>query len=190
MNIYQKVSIVIALFLYFPLAWQIWRGKAEQNLATWILWGALDALSAISIFVQGGNWYLPATFTAGCVLTVVCMLRARTAAWTKFETISTLMVVLCLVGWKMSGPWLATILSTTGMVLAGLPQIKDAYKRPVEMPLSIYLGCIFVSVLSTIGGSAWTVEERLYPAACVLLCGVIALTSCRKFLRKEVDHDG
>jgi hypothetical protein len=97
------------------------------------------------------------------------------------------MVIICLVGWKMSGPWLATILSTTGVVLAGFPQLKDAWKTPREMPLVIYVGYTIVNILSTMGGSSWTVEERLYPATCAVLCAVIVLVSLKKFFQMETE---
>ena len=187
MNTYQIVSTVIALCLYIPLAREILLGQVKQNLATWLLWGTLDALAATSMFVQGGNWHLPTAYVAGCTLVVICMIKARTIAWTRFETICSLMVIACLVGWKMSGPWLATILSTTGVALATIPQIKDAYKEPAEMPLLIYIGYTFVNTLSTIGGNAWTVEERLYPATCAVLCTLIVLVSCRRFISVGVE---
>ena len=186
-NVYQKVSTVVALCLYLPLAWQILKGQVKQNLATWLLWGTLDAIAAVSIFVQGGNWHLPAAYVVGCTFTIICMIRARVLAWTRFETIVSIMVIACLIGWKMSGPWLATVLSTTGLVLATVPQIKDAYKAPHEMPFLIYVGYTFVNVLSTIGGKAWTVEERLYPVSAAICCVVIVMVSGRKFFQLEVE---
>ncbi len=182
MNTYQLVSTVVALLLYVPLARQILLGQVKQNIATWILWGTLDLLAAASLIVQHGNWFLPAAYVAGCILIVICLVKTKIILWGRFENICCFMVVICLVGWMLSGPRLATILSTTGVVLAGLPQVKDAYKNPEEMPLFIYVGYTIVNTLSAMGGSGWTVEERLYPAACAVLCLVIVGCASRRFV--------
>ncbi len=185
MNIYQQVSVVVALALYVPLSYQILTGKAKQNLATFILWGALDGIAAASMYVQGGNFQLPTAYVLGCMIIISCILKARTFSWTIFETQVSVMVLLCIIGWFASGPWLATILSTTGVVLAGVPQLKDSWKNPAETPVREYLGFTFANVMSTIGGKAWTVEDRLYPFACTVLCGLIVFASLRK-IRKSV----
>ncbi|MEK7585119.1 MAG: hypothetical protein AAB455_01200 [Patescibacteria group bacterium] len=181
MNVYQEISAALAILLYIPLAWQILTGRVKQNLATWILWWMLDGLAALSMFFQDGNWYLPAAYVAGCTLIIGCMVRAKNLAWTNFETVVSMMVLVCLIGWATSGPWLATILSTLGVFLAGLAQLKDAWRSPKEMPVLLYFGYFAVNVISMIGGKGWTVEERLYPGACAVLCGAITLASCRKF---------
>jgi len=181
MNTYQIVSTVGALILYIPLALQILQGKARQNAATFILWGSLDAIAAVSIYIQGGNWHLPAAYTAGCALIVVCLVIKGYIEWTPFETKTTFLVVICLVGWYLSGPYLATILSTAGVVIAGFPQIKDTWKRPEHTPTWLYPSYTVVNIISTVGGSAWTVEERLYPLCCAIMCGIVAILSFRKF---------
>jgi hypothetical protein len=193
MNLYQIASTVLAFLLYIPLAWQILTGQVTQNIATWILWGVLDAIAAFSMYMhkkekkegaraeEEGNWHLPTAYVLGCTMTILCMLKARLFNWTWFETITSFMVVVCIVGWKISGPRTATILSTAGVVLAGFPQVKDAMLHPEAMPFLVYLGFVIVNVLSTIGGKAWTVKDRLYPLACGGLCLLIALFSAQKF---------
>jgi hypothetical protein len=186
MNLYQKVSVVLALALYFPLAWQILRKTIEQNLATFILWGSLDVIAAISIMIQGGNYQLPAAYVAGCVLIILCILRTKTFKWTWFETFVSLLVVTCLVGWYYSGPRLATILSTTGVCLAGLPQIKDVWLGPNKKIAITYFGYTIVNGLSVAGGKVWTVEERLYPFCCMVMCIIVTVLSLRKENSQEV----
>jgi hypothetical protein len=174
---------VLALFLYVPLAWQIIKGVAKQNLATWILWGLLDLVVGVSLYVQGGNWYLLGAYVSGCILTVACLLYSGERRWTWFETTIFVMVIICLVGWYYSGSRTATILSTSGVALATLPLWKDAYLKPDMVPLGIYVGFSVANTLATIGGAAWTVEERLYPATCVVLTIVIVmLTAIRRYI--------
>lgn len=182
LNIYQKISTIVALFLYLPLARQILKGEVKQNIATWILWGSLDVIVAISLFLQNGNWHLPTAYVGGCTLIIICLLKARVMTWGRFETLMTFIVIACLIGWWQSGPRLATILSTAGMVAATLPQIRDAYRSPFDMPLKIYAGYTVVNMISTMGGAGWTVEDRLYPLTCTILCALVVLAACRKYL--------
>ncbi|HBD24797.1 MAG: hypothetical protein A2566_00130 [Candidatus Zambryskibacteria bacterium RIFOXYD1_FULL_40_13] len=184
-NIYQKVSVVVALILYLPLSYQILTRKVTQNLATFILWGSLDAFAGASIFVAGGNFQLPVAYVFGCTLVVTCILKSGNYNWTRVETRVSILVVVCLTAWCVivwgyDNPWLATVLSTTGVVLGGFPQLRDSWRRPEESPWLIYTGYTFVNVLSVVGGKGWTVEERLYPFSCAILCGIIVLVSLRR----------
>ncbi len=182
LNRYQKVSTVLALCLYFPLAWQLLTGQVTQNFATWLLWGILDGIAALSLYKQKGNWYLPAGYVGGCTFTLICMLRALDFKWTTFETEVSAIVALCIIGWKYSGPRLATVLSTIGVVVGGFAQLKDAWTEPMKMPFLVYLGFVVANALATMGGKSWTVEERFYPASCTVLCiAIVVITSQRFF---------
>lgn len=187
MNLYTKLSVIIALLLYLPLIYKIMRRQVEQNIATFILWGMLDSVAAFSIFVQGGNWYLPGAYVIGAFSVSTALIYAKTYKWTNFETFISILVIVCVVGWAMSGPRLATILSTTAVVIAGVPQFIDALRRPHQQPLLEYVGFTFANVLSIIGGKSWTIEERLYPTACTILCGSIAIASSKKYFQNPVE---
>ncbi len=190
MNWYQSVSVVLALGLYVPLGVQILQGKVVQNLATFILWGLLDTIAGTSLYVQGGNYGLPFAYVAGCTFIIACILKKRTYNWTSFETKVSFLVLLSIVAWMVSGPYMATIFSTTGVVLAGVPQVKDSWRNPKQSPMLLYIGYAFANLLSTIGGKSWTVEERLYSFACFLLVLVVVGATSRKYTlayRRMVD---
>lgn len=55
MNFYIVASSVIALLLYIPLCKWILDGTSKQNLATWVLWVALDAIATGTLIVQEGE---------------------------------------------------------------------------------------------------------------------------------------
>ncbi len=185
MNVYQWASVILALCLYIPLDRQILRGEITQNLATFILWGSLDAVAGASIYVQGGgNYQLPFAYVLGCSTVLVSILRSRNYSWTKVETRVSLAVVALSIGWWIMvyvehNAWLATILSTLAVVAAGLPQLRDSWRDPSKSPLEIYIGYVVVNALSTIGGKGWSVEERFYPGFCLLLCATIVGASMR-----------
>jgi hypothetical protein len=140
----------------------------------------MDAIAAVSIYFQNGNYQLPAAYTAGSILIIICILRARTFDWHWFETFMAILVGVCLVGWYRSGPYLATILSTTALVLASMPMLKDAWVRPEKFPILTYVGYVAANLLGTVGGKSWSVEERLYQFSAFLVCLVMAVVALKK----------
>jgi hypothetical protein len=177
------MSVFLAMFLYLPLTIQIFRGTVKQNFATWVLWGLLDGLASASMFVQDGNWQLPAMYVLGCsVILISILIKDGIFIWTRFETYVGLLVLACIVGWIQSGPRFATIFSSVAMVIASFPQIVDSWKKPHEVPVFVYIGYFVVNLLSAIGGKSWTIEERFYPLMCVFICAIFVGFSLRKYI--------
>ena len=75
---------------------------------------------------------------------------------------------------------MATISSTLAVVIAGLPQIKDSWKKPDRPTSFIYLGYTVVNTLFFFGGKTWSIEERFYPGCMIGLCLVITLVAFRE----------
>lgn len=174
-------SGILALGAYVPLWKQIRSGTAKQNLLTWILWGMLDAIASGTIIVQSGNFVLAAAFAIGSLLTAVVIAHSdRKFLWTWFETMVTLLVTTCLLVWYVSGSRVATIASTTALFVAGIPQLKDAWRRPEEVPTLPYAVWAVADILSLAGGKTWSIEERLYPLSALIICFAIAAVSLRK----------
>lgn len=185
MNAWTWSGSILAILAYFPLWRQILKKKVSQNFFTWILWCALDAITTVSILFQKGGFYLPATYTIGGLITVLCIIKAKNlASWTRFETFVLFLVFASMVVWYFSESKMAIIASTVANIIASLPQITDAWKKPREMPLLIYTTYFIGNILCTVGGKSWSVEERLYPAACVALCLTMVLFTARRFWQK------
>lgn len=186
MSGFTLAGSILALLIYFPLWKQIRSGEAKQNYLTWILWGLLDFIVAATIIVQHGNWLLPITYGFGSLITFYFILKAgEKASWTWFETMVVSLVIASMVIWYFSGSKIATIASTSAMLIAGIPQLIDTYKKPHEMPLLAYFGYFIANCLSTAGGKNWSIEERFYPTGAAIFCLLIALLSARKYLQKQ-----
>jgi hypothetical protein len=172
----QIAGGLMALLLFIPLMHSIIKEGAEgQSCATWFLWGLLDTVLTISVIDQRGNFYLPLGFAIGDVLLVVLLLIKGRFRWGVFETVILVMVLGCLVGWKLAGPKTATILSTLGVGLAGIPGFLEMLKHPRRRIGNIWGGYIVANLLSFFGGSAMTIEERFAP-------GIFALCALAMFV--------
>ena len=164
---YNTSSIILACCMYVYLIRGLRTGDTEQNLATWSSYALLDIVAGISLYVQGGNWYLLLVYIIGSTLVSCYNFGSAQFKIGKTEIVCFILVVVSIIMWYRSGPWYATIISVVGVLIATYPQIEDTIMMPVRPPIEVYLGFGVVNLLNTLGGKAWTVEERLYPAACV-----------------------
>jgi hypothetical protein len=172
---------VIGIAVYVPLCISILRGKVKQNLATYLLWALLDYVAAASIFYQHGNYLLTAAFALGSTFAALSIIRSKNFQWTWFETMVASLVVACIIVWAASGAYVATIASTTAVVIAGIPTVVECYKKPWDNSFSTFFGFFVANVLGTIGGKEWSVIERLYPAVCTIYALLIVILIARKF---------
>ena len=93
-------------------------------------------------------------------------------------------MAVCVVVWLVFGAKVATVVSTIAVVIAGMPQAVEAYKRPREQPLLVYISFLVTNSLATAGAKDWSIKERFYPASMTLLTVVIVLFMVRRFWLK------
>lgn len=163
-----------ALYAYAPLWISVHRKTADQNVLTWFLWATLDGLIGLTLIIQHGNWLLPIAYAIASSITVAFLVYEKNSAeWTWFETAIVAMFVISLIIWKVSGIAMATVAASIAMVIGGLPQLKDAWRRPQMMPLFSYLLYLVGNGLSTAAGKNWSIPERFYPESATAYCLVI-----------------
>lgn len=185
MNVLILAGSVVAILTYFPFWKAIRTGKVEQNLLTWALWGTLDLVVTAIIIVQGGSFLLPIAYTIGASITVIFIAKSKgKTSWTWFESLVTSLVVVSMVIWYLCGSKVATVASTIAMLIAGVPQLIDAWKKPRSMPLLAFSAYLLANILSTAGGIDWSIKERFYPASAAAYCFLIVLLSARKLWLK------
>jgi len=156
---------VLALGMTIPLLVSAVRDHgAGQSFAMWALWALLDTTATISLIVQHGNFWLTAGYALGSVSLAVVLLAQGRFAWGWLETLIALLVVVCLVIWKLGGPKTATVATTLAIVVAGLPGMKELWRAPQRFLAWVWAGYTVASLLALAGGTAWSIEERFAPA--------------------------
>lgn len=171
---------LIGLLAYGPLVTGIIQNRIQQNFATWTLWATLDAIAAGSTILQHGNFWLPLGYTVGASSITLLLIFKKRATWTKFETFISVLVVICLIVWWYAGNIGGIIASSAALLIASIPQIIDTAKTPSLTPRVAYMIFTASSVLSLLGGTSWSVEERLYSAGALFTNTVILALSFRK----------
>jgi hypothetical protein len=165
-----------ALALFVPMAVEVIKdGGAGQSFATWLLWAALDTILTISLLLQHGNYLLPLGFAAGGIVLTTLLLAKGRFAWGRMDNVILLLVLGCLVGWKLGGAKTATVAATLGICLAGIPGLVELWRNPQRKVGNIWGWYVLANGLAFWGGTAMTVEERFAP-------GVFAVFSLLMFV--------
>ena len=181
-SMYMVLGCAITTITYVFLCYLLRKGQVIQNFTSWILWAILDIILAAAVIHQNGNWPFIATYVLGCITVASTVYKTSIIQWTWYENLITGLVILCMVVWAISGAWTATIAGTFAVVVAGIPQLKDVWKKPKENSIFIYLGFLAGNIFSTAAGKDWSVEERFYPASMVLFCLLYVLGIGQKYL--------
>jgi hypothetical protein len=154
----------LALLMYVPLIISAVRDNgAGQSFAMWALWAVLDTTVTLSLLVQRGNFWLTAGFAAGSIVLALLLLVKGRFAWGWLETVILLLVLVCLVIWKFSGPKVATVATTIAIGIAGVPGLIELWRHPQPAIARIWAGYTVANVLGFLGGTSWTIEERFAP---------------------------
>jgi hypothetical protein len=171
------VAVALAFVLYVIMNRDILYGSTRQNILSFILWGVLDGTNGVAAYVGGGNYVLQVAYVLGCTSVIICLVKSGKwkVEWAWHESAVVTLALIANAGFLLSTARFAAIWSTVGVVVAGWPLIKDGWQDPYNQPVKVYLGFTFVNTFATIAGTAWTVEERLYPATCIPLCLATAI---------------
>lgn len=180
------ISSALGLSCYAPLCYQIWTGKITQNMATFILWGLLDGIAAGSIFLEGGNFWLPMFYSLGCVFVIASILKSGSMKWTWLETFISILVAICIIVWLLVGNTWATIVSTLAVVIASVPMIVDLWLKPADSAPFTYSAFVLANFLAFLAGKDWSIAERFYPGVCTILTLSFVVLAFRKFRKPAI----
>lgn len=181
MEFLQILGGIIGLVSYGILIVALFRTKqTEQSFAAFFLWALLDLIATITTMIQGGNYWLALANVIGSTAIFTILIIRKQVSWSWVETMTALLVVICLVVWYTSGERAGIIASSLAVVIASIPQMVDTYRKPESTPTLSYVVFTIGNVISLIGGRAWTIEERFYPACSIFLCVVIVAFSLRR----------
>ncbi|MEJ7646414.1 MAG: hypothetical protein WKF87_17585 [Chryseolinea sp.] len=169
----QVVAAMIGFFAYVPLAFFIIKNRAVQSFAAFFLWALLDSIATATTFLHHGNYWLPFSNVIGSATITTILILKNHVSWSRVETMTSILVFVCLATWYMSGEKAGIIASSLAVVIATVPQMVETFKRPDNTPLNVYYIFLVANVISFIGGLSWTIGERFYAGCSVFLCLMI-----------------
>lgn len=177
------LSGAIGVLAYVLLIVALLRTKTEQSFAAFLLWALLDLIATITTILAGGNYWLALANAAGSTIITLLLIYKKQVAWSWIESMTALLVIICLVVWYVSGERAGIVASSLAVVIASVPQMVDTWRKPEATPFWVYVTFLLANIVALIGGKAWTIEERFYACCGIFLCSVIVIFSLRKGTR-------
>lgn len=168
-NIFDTLAFVLIIVAFVPYTRAIWRdrhipsgtpGKTEPSKASWIIWVALDIITAIGMYVEGSlNGQITAAVIGGSVLAALA-LKYGSSEWTRLDKCCLGGAFLGIVLWKVFGDAIAGILTCQVVMFIGsFPTIASAWKDPGKENrtawMLFWLSC--VAALIAIKGLTWEI---------------------------------
>jgi hypothetical protein len=182
----QQLAGIIGISGHIILFVGLLKTKIKQSFAAFMLWAMLDIIATITIIMEDGNCWLPLGNAVGSTVITVLLVVKRQISWSWIETMTAILVIICLIIWFVAGDKFGLIASSLAIVISGIPQMADTYKKPWATPTGTYIIFLIASTLSFVAGKSWTIDQRFYPGCGMFLCLVIVLFSMKKF-RKSVN---
>lgn len=179
MEYLKPLSGALGIVAYILLISALLRTKVEQSFAAFLLWALLDLIATITIVLEQGNYWLALSNVVGSTTITLLLIYKKQVSWSWIESLTALLVIICLITWYTVGEQAGIIASSLAVVIASVPQMADTYRKPEATPTYIYLVFLTANIVAFIGGSSWSIEERFYPACAIFLCAVIAGLSLR-----------
>jgi hypothetical protein len=180
MNYLQLAGGIIGLVAYMFLIIALMRTRVQQSFAAFLLWAMLDLIATITTIMEGGNYWLALSNAIGSTVITVLLIRKKQVSWSWVESMTAILVVVCLIVWYTTGEQAGIIASSLAVVIASIPQFVDTYRKPGATPTMPYVIFLVANIVSFVGGASWTIEERFYQACAIFLCVVIVGLSMRK----------
>ncbi len=185
-HILQPIAGIIGIIAYVVLIIALIKSNVEQSFAAFLLWAMLDLIATITSVLSHGNYWLPLSNVIGALTITILLAVKRQVSWSRIETLTALLVVVCLVIWYNAGEQAGIVASSLAVVIASIPQMVETYVKPEATPARVYFIFLFANGVSVFAGRSWTIEERFYALCSVFLCFVIILFALRKKISSAV----
>jgi len=179
-SLLPQIAGIICFAAYIPLIVGIVKNKVEQSFAAFLLWAMLDSIATATTILQDGNFWLPLGYAVGSGVIALLLVAKKQVSWSWIETMTFLLVIICILVWYTSGEQAGIVSSSLAVVIASFPQMVETYKKPIATPVGPYVIFLVANILSFMAGKSWSIEERFYPACAVFLCMVILLLTRRR----------
>lgn len=180
MNYLAVVGGIIGLVAFLLLIIKLQKSNVEQSFAAFFLWALLDIIATVTTMIKGGNYWLALSNAVGSLVITFILVAKRQVSWTWVESMTTILVVTCLVFWYTLGEQAGIVASSLANLIAAIPQMVDTYKKPESTPSLPYAVFFVGNIISLMAGSAWTIEERFYQTSSIVLTTAILVLSMRK----------
>ncbi len=131
-RLFGLLTLLVTLATYPIYILAMTRGKSTPPRSTWFLWFVLDVVAFSAQLGRGIFDAMLLAYIAGTALVAIFTIKYGTRGWTRTETFCTVIVVVSIVVWAITGPLVAMICSMAGFAVAMYPLLKRVWRGEYE----------------------------------------------------------
>ncbi len=173
-----SIGALIHLSSFLFYFWGIYKGQTKPHAFTWLVWGVLNAIALPAVVVSdagAGAWVL-GTNVLACLTIAFIGFRQKHVEYDKYDWWA---LIGGLVGgilwWMTSNPLYAIILVSISDVIAIIPTLRKAYKKPYEENLPGFIVALPAYILAILATESLSVTTWLYPVSIIVIDVVLVL---------------
>lgn len=136
--------------------------KVPLNIASWVLWVALNGVNWITMARAGSRVFLPAGYTISTALVAVMVVKNGVWSWGIVETVALVGAVVALFASFRASKRLGVVLAVSALLVAGIPQLYDNWVSPATASWWTWAITACCNAVSAFAAGP-TLEERSYP---------------------------
>ena len=164
-----SVVLAAATYTYLVVTASLDTG-AGLPFATYALWAALAWITYFAMKKSRVNPNVVLVYALGSTCTTIVLLAKGRFGWSPMESFVAFLVALCIYVWFSKGAKWAIIFSVTAGTIASAPLILMTWEDPLNSRAFVNASFLLVNVLAFVSAETWTLEDRLYSAANILVC--------------------
>jgi hypothetical protein len=189
----QPLAGVVAGFIsmaaYLPYAYDIVRGTARPNRATWLIWTVAGGLlfASYNAAAGGAARWVPLSDTLGPALIAVLALRYGKGGWNWFDLGCLAIAGSSVFAWVLTGsPAVSLNINLFLALLGALPTFRSVYRDPGAEPTLVWCAFLLGNMLNLAAVEHWSWRSGAYPAYAVLAAGFVNMLIYRPALRRII----
>lgn len=175
-EILAKMSLTLGIVAYSLMIFSTLMGTGENlSFTTFALWSMLNFITAYTTYKKKANPSIPIIYGSGATLTAAILLCKGRCQWSNLDSAVAVLVVVCLLLWKIKGEKWALVSSTLAATIAGIPFLVIIWRNPEMSPVLPNALFTLTNLLSFFAADKWTVEDRLFSGINVIFCFMFVL---------------
>ncbi|MFP5371043.1 MAG: hypothetical protein ACLGI3_09890 [Actinomycetes bacterium] len=180
------VGALLVLVSAVPYVVAIVQGRTRPRLFSWIVWTLLGAIATVAAYAEGE--YPSAALTAAATVEtggiVAAGWRFGNRTFERLDTYCLLGVVVGLILWAaFDSPLVGLMAALTIDVIAAVPTVQHAWRKPHEEAAVAYLLCAVAALCFLAAIREYSATGLLYPTYLLLINTTITVIVLRPAVR-------
>ncbi|MBI3626992.1 hypothetical protein HY224_03025 [Candidatus Uhrbacteria bacterium] len=158
------IAGLIYLAGYFPYVIGMWRGQTRPSKASWIIWAALDLITAGEMYSKDAlNWQMVGA-AIGSTVIIILVCRVGKPGWTRTDKICLALAGVAVLVWQgFDSPLLGLGCSLCGALIGLYPTVEAAWVKPEDENRLGWTLWFVSCVLAVVAIPQWTREDAAQP---------------------------